>query len=149
MLEVKHAKFCGAVAFSALIKPVDDRSLIFEDGSQLAVRLVQRAGPVIGGPFDGALMTEWGLHEIATTYGEGQGFIEFAHASGDKAYFQFMWTGRAVFAVDGTPAPVMFGSWSARSGSGRYRALSGAGTIDIAIPSETERNWQFSGTLSL
>ncbi len=149
MSEIKRTEFCGTVAFSALISPVDDRSLNFEDGSQLAVRLVQRAGPVIGGPFDGALMTEWGLHEIATTYGEGQGFIEFAHASGDKAYFRFIWTGRGVIGADGVPAPVMFGSWSARGGSGRYSALSGAGMIDIAIPSETERNWQFSGTLSL
>jgi hypothetical protein len=135
--------------FSALLRPVDDRSLLLEGGSDLAVRLVQRSGRVTGGPLGGTLLTEWGLHEIAPDYGEGQGFLAFEHSSGDKAYARFNWTGRGVVTASGELRPVMFGAWSVHSGSGRFAAMAGAGTVVIAIPSEHERNWQFSGALSL
>lgn len=137
------------LSFSALLRPVDDRSLILEDGSNIALRLVQRAGHVTGGPLDGALLTEWGLHEIAPDYGEGQGILAFAHPSGDSAYFRFTWTGRGVVSPGGERQPVMFGAWSVQGGSGRFAAIAGAGMVAIAMPSEHERNWQFTGALSL
>ncbi|KGE02642.1 hypothetical protein HRUBRA_02780 [Pseudohaliea rubra DSM 19751] len=128
---------------------MDDRSLMLEGGSGIAIRLVQREGRVVGGPLDGSLMTEWGLHEIAPGYGEGQGFLAFAHSSGGKAYFRFNWTGRGVVRADGELQPVMFGAWSVHSGSGCLAAIAGAGTVAIGIPSEQERDWQFTGALSL
>lgn len=137
------------VSFSALLRPVEDRSLILEDGSNIALRLVQRAGQVTGGPFDGALLTEWGLHEIAPDYGEGQGILAFTHPTGDSAYFRFNWTGRGVATSNGDLQPVMFGAWAVQGGNGRFTSIAGAGTVAIAIPSEDERNWLFNGVLSL
>ena len=149
MTSPANLPFREPLSFSALISSVDDRSLLLKDGSDLAFRLVQRAGTVSGGPLDGTNMVEWGMHEIAPAYGEGRGFLLFEHPAGDEAYFRFEWTARGVIVPSGDIQPVMYGSWAAHGGSGRFQNIAGAGTVDIAIPSEESRHWQFSGALSL
>jgi hypothetical protein len=149
MTENASVPFVAPVTFSALLSPMDDRSVVLEDGSDIAFRLVQRGGQVSGGPLAGTKMVEWGLHEIAPSYGEGQGVLVTEHTSGDKAYLKFEWIGRGVAKPDGSIHPVMCGTWIAIGGSGRFTDIMGAGTVSIDIPSEASRDWQFTGYLSL
>ncbi len=149
MAKTGPTPFVTPTTFSALLSPMGDRSVVLEDGSDIAFRLVQRGGSVNGGPLAGTTMVEWGLHEIAPTYGEGRGVLVAEHTSGDKAYLKFEWVGRGVTKPGGNIHPVMYGTWTAIGGSGRFANIMGAGTVSIDMPSEDSRDWQFAGSLSL
>ena len=136
------------VEFAALITPKADVTLQFEDGSNRLVRLVQREGETSGdGPLDGTTMLEWGMHELTSEKGNGQGYLVFTHGSGDIAYLRFDWQARLFRSPSGSLSPKLAGSWGIVGGTGRFASLKGVGSLRIEVRSARERYWVFEGDI--
>ena len=136
------------VEFAALITPKADVTLRFEDGSNRLVRLVQREGETRGGgPLDSTTMLEWGMHELTSEKGNGQGYLVFTHDSGDIAYLRFDWQARMLQSPSGSLSPKLAGSWDIVGGTGRFAALKGVGSLRIEVRSARERYWVFEGDI--
>jgi|APFre7841882724_1041349.scaffolds.fasta_scaffold49610_2 hypothetical protein len=138
------------VRFAAVITPKADATLNFADGSQRAVRLVQREGKVTGdAPVAGATLLEWGLHDLAPQAGggDGLGYLVLTQPSGDIAYLRFQWRAVLGTGADDKPQPLIGGHWEVVGSTGKLRGLTGMGTMRINILSPTERQWLFEGDL--
>jgi hypothetical protein len=138
------------IEFAAVVTPKADATLDFTDGSRRAVRLVQREGKVTGdAPLAGAVMLEWGLHDIAPLSGGGNGlgYLVLTQPSGDIMYLRFEWRAVLVTRPDGKPASLMGGHWEVVGSTGKLKGLAGMGTVRIDVLSPTERQWQFAGDL--
>lgn len=139
------------VTFEALIQPKSDYTLEFADGSRHIVRLVQREGATSGGgPLAGARMLEVGLHDLPmqTGRGSGLGYLVFTAVDGDMAYLKFDWRALAALPGSGGPTqPLLRGSWEVVGGTGKFKAMTGLGTLHIDMVSPAERRWVFTGDL--
>lgn len=141
------AALAEELAIEAVMSPVNEMRLDFEDDSSRFVLLVQRQGEASGtGLFDGATATEYGMHSIQPGVdGNASGYLVFEDADGDKAYLD--WTLRAVFAADGDGNPTLLdnGFWEVAGGTGKHQGLKGAGTFHLEIIDDTDRNYIFAG----
>ncbi|TFH87843.1 hypothetical protein EQG41_06785 [Billgrantia azerbaijanica] len=137
------------LAVEAVMSPVNEMRLDFEDDSGRFVLLVQRQGEASGtGLLAGATATEYGMHSIRPgTDGRAGGYLVFEDADGDKAYLD--WTLRAVFAAgpDGNTQLLDNGFWEVAGGTGKHQGLKGAGTFHLEIVNDTDRNYILTGEL--
>ncbi|WP_205598511.1 hypothetical protein [Halomonas sp. NO4] len=137
------------LAIEAVMSPIDEMRLDFEDDSGRFVLLVQRQGKASGsGLLAGATATEYGMHDIQPgVNGNAGGYLVFEDADGDKAYLD--WTLRAVFATDGAGNTTLLdnGFWEVAGGTGKHQGLKGAGTFHLEIINDTDRNYILSGEL--
>jgi len=134
------------VRLEAILAPVKEDSLPFEDGSSHIIRLVQRSGTLAnGGPFGGASLTEWALHDLNPKAGQGSGigYLVLVTSQGDKAYLKFDW--RAIVA--GGTQQLLAGSWQVSGGTGRFAGMTGIGTLRIDVLGGGKRNWHLDGDI--
>jgi hypothetical protein len=136
--------------FDAVIASKGDVSLEFADGSQHVVRLVQREGPIKGeGPFGGAALLEWGIHDMMFGKGsaDGNGYLVVTRARGDIAYLKYQWRAIMAKGPDGRAVPLLGGQWEVVGGTGTLEGLMGLGTLRIEVLEGTSRHWIFEGDL--
>jgi hypothetical protein len=153
------AAFMGAAAgvanaehvrFDAVVASKGDVSLEFADGSQHVVRLVQREGPTKGeGPLRGATLLEWGMHDMNPGKGvaDGTGYLVATGSAGDIAYLKYQWRAIMARGQDGKPMPLLGGQWEVVGATGKFKGLTGLGTLRIEVLEGTRRHWMFEGDL--
>ncbi|HOE42780.1 MAG TPA: hypothetical protein PLB25_14290 [Rhodoferax sp.] len=139
------------IRFVSVIAPTAEAKLVFADGSNRTLSLVQREGMTSGaGPLASAIMQEWGMHDIVPAQGgaDGAGYLVFTLANGDKAYLKYQW--HAIQVVqDGKARNLFDGHWGVVGSTGKLVGLQGIGTLYITPVSATGRQWTFEGELVL
>ena len=151
------AAFCMAassalaapIKLEAVLSPKEQIRLDFAEGSKQFVLMSKREGKAQGsGPLVGAVVTEYGLHDIVPgTSGNANGYLVFTAADGDVAYVK--WLLRAVFVAGpgGKPTLLDNGVWEVVGGTGRFKGWKGAGSLHIKPVSAAERNYILEGEL--
>lgn len=138
----------GEIKIEAVMSPKEQIRLDFQDGSKHFVLMVRREGQATGsGPLAGAQVTEYGFHDLMPGLsGDPHGYLVFA-SGGDLAYVK--WQVRAVFipGADGKPKLLDNGVWEIVGGTGRMKALKGAGTLNIKAVSPTDRRFILTGEI--
>lgn len=134
----------------ALMSPKEQMRLDFADTSKHFVLMVRREGKAAGqGLLAGASVTEYGMHDIIPGVGgEPRGYLVFAMPDGDIAYVK--WLVRAVFVPgpDGKPKLFDNGLWEVAGGTGKFKGLQGAGTLNIKAASPTDRQFILKGEIT-
>ena len=118
------------------LAPQDLTQLDFRDGSNRVFRLSTRTGKARGtGVFAGAAVQQYGWTDmLVNNVGDGRGYYVFTDADGDVAYVR--WQTRTVFLPipDETPMKRFDnGSWETFGGTGKFRRLKGAGSVQIRV----------------
>jgi len=138
------------IVLDVVLSPKADISLDFKDDTRHFVTLVEREGTADGkGVFEGAKVTEYGLHDV--THGEGgkaSGYLEASTSDGDIAYFR--WRLRAFFVAgtDGKTKVVNNGYWELAGGTGQFATTRGVGTLKLEFVSKTDRRYILEGDIS-
>jgi hypothetical protein len=111
------------------------------------VLFVRREGTASGaGPLDGALVTEYGMHDIRPGLdGSPRGYLVVRLPNGSQTVVQ--WEVQATFVPgpDGKPRLLDNGVWRLLGGTGDLEQLRGAGTLHIRAVSETDREFELTG----
>lgn len=130
----------------AVIAPKADARLDFADGSKRYLLAAQREGKTAGtGPLAGATMLEWGFHDVNPAAGANvNGYLVFTAVDGDVAYLKYQFRAIPVAGPDGKTRFLANGFWETAGGTGKLKALRGAGTIQI---NPAERRWLLEGDL--
>ena len=130
----------------AVIAPKADARLDFADGSNRYLLAAQREGKTAGtGPLAGATMLEWGFHDVNPAAGANvNGYLVFTAVDGDVAYLKYQFRAIPVAGPDGKTRFLANGFWETAGGTGKLKALRGAGTIQI---NPAERRWLLEGDL--
>jgi hypothetical protein len=132
--------------------PNEYTKLEFADGSDRYVALVRRTGRVVGsGMFLGAMVQEWGFHEVtlgAEPNGQGVGYLVISRGAGDMLYLKTQLRQLSVPTKAGELRSVFSGLWEVSGATGTFRGLQGAGTLRINRLSEHERQWMLDGEMS-
>lgn len=143
------AALAEPVKIEAALAPKEQIKLDFADGSKQFVLMIRREGKATGnGPLAGTTATEYGLHDVVPGKGgDANGYLVFQAPNGDMSYVK--WQLRAVFVPgkDGKPALIDNGVWEVVGGTGRFKSLKGAGTLNIEFVSKTDRNYRLDGEL--
>ncbi len=133
----------------AVLIPMEQMRLNFEDGSKHFVLFVRREGKAEGsGPFSGAAVTEYGMHDIIPgVAGDPRGYLEITDAKGGKAYVK--WLVRAIFVPGqgGKPKLIDYGFWELVGGTGQYDGMKGAGALQIKPAGPKARRFILEGEL--
>ena len=133
----------------ALISPKAESKLVFADGSKRYLIATQREGAVTG---DGLLadttMLEWGVHDVTPGSGaQGNGYLVFTSAEGDIAYLKYQFRALQVPVAEGKRRVLINGHWEVVGGTGKFKGLRGAGTVQVKPLSPKERRWILEGEL--
>jgi len=141
--------FAEEIAVEAALFPKEQIELPFQDDSRRSVRLTRREGQATGtGPLAGAGVAEYGFHDLAPGVGgEAFGYLVFSRADG-VAYVRWNVRGAFVKGEDGVPALVNSGFWEIVGGTGRFKALKGAGAIHIKLVGSVERRYVLTGRIA-
>jgi hypothetical protein len=111
------------------------------------VLFVRREGTASGaGPLDGALVTEYGMHDIRPGLdGSPRGYLIVRLPNGSQTVVQ--WEVQATFVPgpDGKPRLLDNGVWRLLGGTGDLEQLRGAGILHIRSVSESDREFELSG----
>jgi len=131
----------------AVVSPKADAKLEFADGSKRFLVAAQREGKASGnGPLAGAMMLEWGLHEVNPATGANvNGYLVFTAANGDIAYLKYTFRAVPVPGPDGKPRFVANGVWETAGGTGTLKGLRGIGTVEF---NPKERRFVLEGDLA-
>jgi hypothetical protein len=90
-------------------------------------------------------MLEWGFHEVNPAAGANvNGYLIFTAADGDVAYLKYQFRAIPVSGPDGKTRFLANGLWETAGGTGKLKALRGAGTVQI---NPAERRWILEGDL--
>lgn len=137
------------VKLEAMLMPKEQIRLDFAEGSKHFVLMVRREGETNGsGPLAGTSVAEYGLHDVVPGKGgDANGYLVFTGKDGATAYVK--WQLRAVFipGADGKPKLLDNGVWELVGGTGRFKGLEGAGTLNIEFVSKTDRNYILEGEM--
>ena len=137
------------VKLEAVLAPREQTRLDFADGSKRFVLMVKREGKATGnGPLVGTTVTEYGRHDVVPgSAGDASGYLVFTAPDGDTAYAK--WAVRAVFVPGPEGKAVLLdnGVWEVVGGTGKFKALKGAGRLNIRPTSPTDRNYILEGEL--
>jgi hypothetical protein len=137
------------IKVEAVLTPKEQIRLDFAEGSKQFVAMTKREGKASGsGPLVGAAVTEYGLHDIVPgTSGSANGYLVFTAPDGDLAYVK--WLLRAVFVAGPGAKPTLLdnGVWVVVGGTGKWKGLTGAGSLHIKPVSATDRNYILEGEL--
>ncbi len=141
--------FAEEIAVEAALFPKEEIDLPFQDGSRRSVRLTRRQGQATGSdPLAGAGVAEYGFHDLAPGVGgEALGYLVFSFADG-VAYVKWHVQGAFVKGEGGVPALVNSGFWEIVGGTGRFKALKGAGAIHIKLVDPVERRYVLTGRIA-
>jgi hypothetical protein len=137
------------IRIDAVLTPKAESKLEFADGSKRYLLATQREGKAAGsGPLAGANMLEWGVHDVDFATGaDAGGYLVFTALDGDIAYLRYQFRANFVPAANGKRRLLANGTWETTGGTGKFKALRGAGTLNIKAPSPTERQWVLEGEL--
>ena len=143
------AALAAPVKIEAVITPKTESRLDFADGSKRFLLATQREGKATGnGPLAGTTMVEWGMHDVNPAVGaNANGYLVFTAADGDVAYVKYQFRAIPVAGADGKARFLANGFWETAGGTGKFKALRGAGTMHINTPSPKERQWILDGDL--
>ena len=134
----------------AIVSTKEQTRLDFSDGSGHFVAMVRREGKATGqGLLSGTTVNEYGRHDVIPGMsGDGSGYLVFALPQGDVAHIK--WQVRAVFVPgpDGKVKVLDNGVWEVVGGTGKFKGLKGAGTLNLKSLSPTDRNFILQGELS-
>jgi hypothetical protein len=148
LLLSSSAALAAPIAIEAVMSPKEQIRLDFADGSQHFVLMVRREGKAAGnGPLAGSDVTEHGWHDIVPgDSGDPRGYLTFTSPDG-QAYLK--WTVRAVFVpgADGKPVLLDQGVWEVAGGTGKFKGMKGAGTLNIKAVSPSDRKFVLAGEL--
>lgn len=133
----------------AVISPKAESKLVFADGSNRYLIATQREGVVTG---DGLLadttMLEWGVHDVTPGSGaQGNGYLVFTSGEGDIAYLRYQFRALQVPVAEGKRRILINGHWEMVGGTGKFKGLRGAGTVQVKPLSPKERRWILEGEL--
>jgi hypothetical protein len=132
--------------------PNEYTKLNFADGSNRYVALVRRSGKVVGnGPFAGATVQDWGLHEVSTKpeiTGQGTGYLVISHGDADVVYLKTQTRSMAFPKKGDRQDSIFIGTWEVTGASGKFRGLEGAGTLRVNPLSPSERQWLLTGEVN-
>ena len=136
------------VKFDALVVHKEAIRLDFADASKHFFLLVRREGKSEGqGPLAGAMVQEYGAHDVTPGVGgEPRGYLEFTK-DGDKAYIKWMIQAVFVPGPDGKPKLLDNGVWQVVGGTGKMANLKGAGRFHLIATAPTERRFALEGQL--
>lgn len=136
------------VNIEAVVSPRQQIRVDFADGSKQFVLMVHREGKATGnGPLTGADVAEYGYHDVIPGQGgDPRGYLVFTSPEGN-AYVR--WNIRAVFvpAAEGKQAILDQGIWELVGGSGKFKGMKGAGTINLKGVSATDRKFILNGQM--
>lgn len=143
------AALAEPVRIEAVLTPKVESKLEFADGSKRYLLATQREGKAAGsGPLAGANMLEWGVHDVDFATGaDAGGYLVFTALDGDIAYLRYQFRANFVPAANGKRRLLANGTWETTGGTGKFKALRGAGTLNIKAPSPSERQWVLEGEL--
>ena len=141
---------CAAsIEIEILLAPKSSTKLELADGSNRYMLAAQREGKAIGsGPLADTMTLDWGVHDVHPGVGAtGRGYLVFTAAEGDMAYLKYEFHAQPMPSVDGKPLNLLNGVWEVTGGTGRFKALHGAGTAHIDVVPPNDRKWKLSGEL--
>lgn len=132
--------------------PNEYTKLEFADGSNRYVALVRRSGRVVsGGMFRGAMVEEWGFHEVTLgpqANGRGTGYLVITRGPDNALYLKTQLRQLTLPTKTDEQSSVFNGLWEVSGATGMYRGLQGTGTLRINRLSEFERQWLLDGEIS-
>lgn len=143
------AVLAAPIKIEAVIAPKAESKLDFADGSKRYLLATQREGKAVGnGPLGGATMLEWGVHDVTPGSGaNANGYLVFTTADGEIAYLKYQFRALFVPGPEGKPRLLANGVWETAGGTGKFKSMRGAGTLQITAPSPKERQWTLAGDL--
>jgi hypothetical protein len=143
------AALAAPIKMEALLTPKAESRLDIADGTKRYVLATQRQGKATGsGPLAGATMLEWGVHDVHPGTGaNANGYLVFTAADGDIAYLKYQFRALFLTSAEGKPRLLANGVWETAGGTGKFKELRGAGTLQITAPSPKERQWILAGDL--
>ena len=94
-------------------------------------------------------MLEWGVHDVQPGAGaNANGYLVFTAPDGDLAYVKYQFRALFLKTAEGKPRLLANGVWETAGGTGKFKGLRGAGTLQITAPSPKERHWVLTGDLT-
>jgi hypothetical protein len=144
------AALAAPTKIEAVLTPKSDSKLEFADGTKRYILATQREGKAAGnGPLAGATMLEWGVHDVQPGAGaNANGYLVFTAPDGDLAYVKYQFRALFLKTAEGKPRLLANGVWETAGGTGKFKGLRGAGTLQITAPSPKERHWVLTGDLT-
>lgn len=141
--------YAASIEIEVLLAPKSSTKLELADGSHRYMLASQREGKAIGsGPLSGTTTLDWGVHDVQPGVGAtGRGYLVFTTAEGDIAYVKYVFHAQPMPSVDGKPLNLLNGVWEVTGGTGRFKALHGAGTAHIDVVPPNDRRWRLVGEL--
>jgi hypothetical protein len=137
------------IKLDAVISPTSESKLEFADGSKRLLVATQREGTVNGdGPFAGARMLEWGVHDVIPGNGaHGNGYVVLTTGEGDVAYLKYQFRALQIPVANGKRRVLINGNWELVGGTGKFKDQRGGGTLHVKRLSPKERHWFLEGEL--
>jgi hypothetical protein len=137
------------IEIEILLTPKSSTKLELVDDSHRYMLASQREGQAIGsGPLAGTATLDWGVHDVQPGVGAiGRGYLVFTAAEGDIAYVKYEFHAQPMPSVDGKPFNLLNGVWEMVGGTGRFKAVHGAGTTHIDVVPPNDRKWRLVGDL--